>query len=145
MRPRFGTKAQAFSGEGARLFGGRWNAEGRAVVYTSSSLSLAALETLAHADKRRFERNYVVFRLELPQDLITSVADEELPDDWQARVSSLGARALGERWLLEGSAVLEVPSVIVPLEKNYLLNPQHEDFGKITIGPPQTFKFDARL
>lgn len=101
---------------------------------------------MAHADKSRFKRAYVAFRLEIPDGLIQTVNDEDLPDDWRERPASLGARRLGDTWLREGrSVVLDVPSVIVPVERNYLLNPQHEAFGEITIGKPQSFRFDDRL
>ena len=70
VRPAYGDAAAAFSGEGARRFGGRWNAPGRPVVYASLHLSLAALETLAHADRRRFERDSVAFDIRVPHTLI---------------------------------------------------------------------------
>ena len=131
MSLRFGTKAQAFSGEGARLFGGRWNSAGGAVVYTSSSLSLAALETLVHADRDRFKRDYLAFTLEIPEALLTVLQEADLPADWRSRPVSTGARRLGDAWLTGGTAVLAVPSVVVPLETNYLLNPLHPDAGKV--------------
>ena len=146
MNPRHGSREAAFSGEGARLFGGRWNSVGVSVVYSSSSLALAALETLAHADKRSFQRDYVAFRLELLERFIEHLPDSDLPPDWQRRAVSEGARQLGDRWLAERrSAVLSVPSVIVPVERNYLLNPRHPDFSKLVVNEAMTFRFDGRL
>lgn len=144
--PRHGARQGAFSGEGARLFGGRWNTPGTALVYTSSSLSLAALETLVHADRGRFERDYVTFKLELPEALVLMLSDRDLPDDWRARPSSEGAQRIGNAWAAaQASVALSVPSVIVPSERNYLLNPLHPRFAELVIEPPAPFRFDERL
>lgn len=146
VRPRFGNLSDAFSGEGARLFGGRWNSPGRRVTYVSSHLSLAALETLVHADRRSFERDYVVFRLSIPEDLSLELRDEDLPEDWQARAVSEGARQVGDAWLAaRASVALSIPSVIVPEERNYLLNPEHPLFTELTIESPRPWRFDVRL
>ena len=146
VRPKHGSRADAFSGEGARLFGGRWNAPGTSIVYVSSTLSLAALETLAHADRRRFERDYVAFKLTLSEALVLELRDEDLPEDWRARVVSEGARRVGDAWVRRiASVALSVPSVIVPEERNYLLNPAHPQFSELDIEAPRAFRFDARL
>jgi RES domain-containing protein len=115
-------------------------------VYASESLALAALETLAHADRRRFERDYVAFRIYLPEEDVLSLDDEALPQDWQARPVSPAARQLGDAWLREGTSLaLSIPSVIVPLERNYILNPAHPGFARLVIAEPIVFSFDARL
>jgi len=146
VRPAFAAPVAAFSGEGARRFGGRWNAPGRPVVYASLHLSLAALETLAHADRRRFERDYVAFEVHVPHPLILELRDEDLPDDWRARPVSAGARGVGDAWLAQrASAALTVPSVLVPQERNLLLDPVHPRFAEVRIGAPQRFRFDERL
>jgi RES domain-containing protein len=146
VRPAYGDRDSAFSGEGARRFGGRWNAPGRPVVYVSLHLSLAALETLAHADRRRFERHYVAFEVRVPHARILELRDEDLPDDWRARPVSWGARAVGDAWLAQRASVaLTVPSVLVPQERNLLLDPAHPDFAEVHIGAPQAFRFDERL
>ncbi len=139
-------RSAAFSGEGARLFGGRWNSPGVAAVYTSATLSLAALETLVHADRRRFDRDYVAFEFEVDEEDILAVAEEELPVTWRARPLSLEARALGNTWLQSmASAALSVPSVVVPLERNVLLNPAHPRFTAVRVSEPIPFRFDDRL
>jgi RES domain-containing protein len=146
VRPAFGTREMAFSGEGARRFGGRWNGAGRPVVYASEHLSLAALETLAHAEPGRFERDWVAFRILVPHPLILELRDEDLPPDWRGRPSSPGARAVGDAWLEQAASVaLSVPSVLVPQERNLLLDPRHERFGEVVIHPPRRFRFDDRL
>jgi hypothetical protein len=93
--PALADPAVAFSGEGARRFGGRWNAPGRPVVYVSLRLSLAALKTLAHADRRRFERDYVAFEVTMTDDVILELRDDDLPGDWRARPVNPGARVWG--------------------------------------------------
>lgn len=146
VRPAFADPAAAFSGEGARRYGGRWNAPGRAVVYASEHLSLAALETLAHADRRRFERGYVAFEVRVPEALVLELRDEDVPADWRARPVSAGARAVGDAWLAQRASVaLRVPSVLVPQERNLLLDPAHPRFGDVVVGPAQPFRFDERL
>ena len=146
VRPKYGNQADAFGGEGSRLFGGRWNSPGVRVIYVSSSLSLAVLETLVHADRRRFEREYIAFKLRIPEALMLELRDEDLPEDWQARAVSEGARRVGDAWLkAQASVALSVPSVIVPEERNYLLNPEHPQFAGLIIEDPRPFRFDARL
>ncbi len=146
VRPAFGDAAAAFSGEGARRFGGRWNSVGRAVVYTSEHLSLAALETLAHADRKRFARDLVAFEVHVPSDLIAVLADADVPAGWRARPDAPDARAVGDAWLAAGThAALSVPSVLVPQERNLLLDPAHLRFAEVRIGPARPFRFDDRL
>ena len=146
VRPAYADPSLAFSGEGARRYGGRWNAPGRPVVYASLHLSLAALETLAHADRRRFERDYVAFAVHVPHALVLELRDEDLPPDWRARPVSAGARAVGDAWLAQRpSAALSVPSVLVRQERNVLLDPTHPRFDEVRIGAPQRFRFDERL
>lgn len=115
------------------------------MVYSSTTLSLAALETLVHI-KPPERDNYVAFRFEFDASLSESVLPEMLPAEWRAEPPGLGPAAFGDRWVREGrSAILAVPSVIIPHETNYLLNPLHSDFPKIKIGKGQPFSFDPRL
>lgn len=146
VRPELGGREAAFSGEGARLYGGRWNSPGHAVVYASATLSLAALETLVHADRRAFERDYLAFRLTLPDDAVLRLPQSEVPAGWRARPVSPGARAAGDAWLRDGVSLgLWVPSVVVPLERNLLLAPHHPRWRELTVAGPMPFRFDARL
>ena len=146
VTPKYSAQTDAFSGEGARLFGGRWNSAGFRMVYTSETLSLAALETLAHADRKRFERDYVSFKLHIPEHLTLELRGENLPEDWRARPSSEGARRTGDAWLTaQASVALSVPSVIVPAERNLLLNPTHPQFAELTFEDARPFRFDVRL
>jgi RES domain-containing protein len=146
VRPAYGDREVAFSGEGARRYGGRWNTPGRPMVYASLHLSLAALETLAHADRRRFERDYLSYEVRIPHTLVLELRDDDLPNDWRARPSSPGARSVGDAWLAQRASVaLSVPSVLVPQERNLLLNPQHPRFGQVRISAAQRFRFDDHL
>ena len=146
VRQRYGDTAAAFSGEGARRYGGRWNSPGRPLVYASLHLSLAALETPAHADRRRFERDYVAFAVRVPHDLVLELRDDDVPADWRARPTSWSARTVGDAWLAQRASVaLTVPSVLVPQERNLLLDPEHPHFAEVRIGAPQRFRFDERL
>ncbi|MDZ7801447.1 MAG: RES family NAD+ phosphorylase [Trueperaceae bacterium] len=146
VRPAYGTTGAAFSGEGARRYGGRWNSAGRPLVYASEHLSLAALETLAHAERSRFQREYVAFAVEIPAELVLMLRRDDLPSDWRVRPNSPGARAIGDAWLEQAASVaLLVPSVLVPQEHNLLLNPVHPDFEEVVIGAGAPFWFDERL
>lgn len=135
----------AFSGEGARLYGGRWNRVGASVIYTAQSRSLALLEMLVQDDPLR--ANYVLIPAHLPADLsIDTLAQGDLPTNWRAPAAREVLQALGAQWLQSlRSAVLVVPSAVVPAEHNFLLNPAHPDFQRIVIGPPEPLETDLRL
>jgi len=138
----------AYSGEGARREAGRWHAAGDRVVYTSSSAALAALEVLVHTDTDLLPHTAYVA---IPADItsrtkVIRLDASELPLNWQGIPSPPELREIGTRWLRERkSAVLAVPSAVVPFEWNYLLNPEHPAFKTIRIGTPQAFHFDSRL
>jgi RES domain-containing protein len=132
-----------FDGEGARLYGGRWNSVGTSVVYTSGSKSLAALECLVHLNPPVLFR-YLAIPVEFDDALVEKVVG--LPANWTEQPPPATTQGLGDLWARQArSAVLELPSVIVPGEPNYLLNPAHRDFKRITLGRPEPFSFDSRL
>ncbi len=135
--------ATAFSGEGARLYGGRWNSPGTSVVYTSGSRALAALESLVHLNPPVMF-SYVALSAGFDEALVEKAV--ELPADWRDQPVPASTKAIGDLWVKEArSAVLELPSVIIPGESNFLINPAHPDFQKIAIGKPEPFGFDSRL
>jgi RES domain-containing protein len=137
--------ATAFSGEGARLFGGRWNSRGVPVVYTSSTKSLAALESLVHLNPPVLFK-YVAIRIEFDNALVEVLPARALPVDWSVEPPPPSTKAIGDAWVRKGSSVLlAVPSVIVSGELNYLFNPAHSDAKKISISKPDPFAFDPRL
>ena len=137
---------RAFRGAGARLFGGRWNSPGLAVVYTAQSLALAALEILVHVDSDKLLQDYVAIPVTVDPELITKVDQSALPNNWRAYPSSKATRTIGDEWISEGVLpVLQVPSAVIPTELNFLLNPSHKEFRKLRIGKSQRFQFDRRL
>lgn len=137
--------ATAFTGEGAALMGGRWNSRGNHLVYTSGAASLAALETLVHLNPlMRFK--YLIFRIEFDEALIEKIMPGDLPSNWREQPPPPSTQQIGDQWFKQSrSVVLELPSLIVPIEINYLLNPIHPDFKTITIAKPVPFSFDPRL
>ena len=135
---------RAFSGEGARRWGGRWNPPGIPVIYASGTLSLACLEFLAHFASAADAPELVSFRLEFDSKWLAELS--ALPVDWRAASAPKSTQALGEQWWrARTSPVLRVPSVIIPSEENYLLHPSHPDFRQITIGAAEPFSLDGRL
>lgn len=137
--------ATAFSGEGARLYGGRWNRKGVPLVYTAGSQSLAMLEMLVQDEPLR--ARYLMIPAEIPADLsIARLGAEQLPPDWREPAALETLRAIGTAWAAGlTAAVLAVPSAVVPAETNYLLNPRHPDFGRIAVGEAQDLITDLRL
>lgn len=125
--------------------GGRWNSRGEWVVYTSGTLSLAALELLEHLNPPvRFE--WVTLRAEFNGGLVKNLDPALLPPNWRQFPGPDVTRAPGDVWLREArTAVLAVPGVIMPGEHNYLLNPAHPGFRKIVESAPEPFTFDSRL
>jgi RES domain-containing protein len=137
---------EAFSGEGALKFGGRWNSRGTPLVYTSESLSLATLEILAGGISMPLLSKYVKIPVDFDASLIESFSVGSLPKEWTNYPPSIKTQKIGDNWVKESrSVVLKVPSVVIKEEFNYLINPFHSDFNKIFIGKPEAFSFDKRL
>jgi RES domain-containing protein len=137
--------ATAWDGEGAARSGGRWNSAGTAVVYVSATLALALVETLVHISSGVLPA-YTAVPIQFDDALVTALDASDLPADWRDDPAPRSTRAIGDAWvLMASSAVLRVPSVVVPTEFNYLLNPKHPDFARGRIGLPMPFPFDPRL
>lgn len=135
----------AFDGEGARLQGGRWNSPGLPAVYCAGHVSLAILEVVVHADLA-LAPHYVVIPVDFDEALVEVLDATRLPASWRRHPAPAAIVALGDEWLREvRSAVLRVPSVVVPAEPNFILNPLHPAFREIEIGKPEVLKVDARL
>ncbi len=136
----------AFDGEGARLYGGRWNSPGTAVVYAASTRSLALLEILVHCSEAALKMDFVAIEAVFDSKLVETLGAEDLPRSWQADPAPVATRRIGDRWAeRRSSPVLALPSSIVPEERNYLLNPGHPHFSRIEIGAPRPFAVDDRL
>lgn len=139
--------AKAFTGEGAVLYAGRWHHSGTPVVYTSDSRALAALEQLVHLHRNRLPPHFVCFAVDIPNRLaISEVRARDLPAGWRRYPPPPALRDIGTRWAASFETVcLRLPSAVVPGEHNVLLNPRHEDFGRLTRSDPEPFAFDERL
>ena len=137
----------AFSGEGARLYGGRWNPPGVAVVYAAATLSLAALELFVNLDPDNLPPNLVSIAASIPDEISTeAVSIERLPKRWREYPAPESLQEIGPAWAANTrTAVLSVPSAVIPHESNYLLNPKHPQFPRIEAHRPTPFRFDARM
>lgn len=141
--------ADDLSGKGAEKTGGRWNREGSPVVYCSSSAALACLETVVHLDLPDFPLNRFLVAVDVPDKLWSAREEwpaQALPVGWSAIPEGKVSVEAGDKWLSGlGSALLLVPSVIVPEEFNILLNPRHPDAGRIVATKLRPWFFDRRL
>jgi RES domain-containing protein len=136
----------AFSGEGARIFEGRWNSAGVRMVYCSENLALAALEIFVHTRPVTMRDKFRAFHVSWDTAIMVIVDLKKLPKGWNAQLPSAASKSIGDEWIKSGrSAVLALPSALVPLEKTFLLNPKHPDFRKIKIKDAGNFVLDPRL
>ena len=137
------------SGGGAKITGGRWNSKGQAVLYASTSIALATLETLAHLGDNIAIRNAFLVRLDIPPSLWKQrqiISPDDLDPTWSAEPPGSTSVAWGDAWLrASNSALLLVPSVIVPEECNVLINPAHPDCKRINASVVRQFVYDPRL
>jgi RES domain-containing protein len=135
------------SGDGGLHASGRWHTRGRRVVYLADHPASALVEVMVHLeiDAEDLPTHYQLFGVDVPDDIAIARLDEaELPEDW--RQQSALTRARGDAWLSENtSALLRVPSAIVPEGANYLLNPTHPDATQIGIASAIHAAFDPRL
>lgn len=137
---------RAFDGEGARLYGGRWNGVGRPAVYLADTRALAALETLVQAEGSLRHARYVRFEVSFPSQLLDVADLTDAGNSLDSLMVSPHTQAIGDRWLSDGNRpVLQIRSAIIPEEPNYLLNPRHPKFDRIKIGKAEPFAFDPRL
>jgi RES domain-containing protein len=142
-------EADDLSGAGAKATGGRWNAVGSAVVYTSQTRALACLETVVHLNAGGLPLNRYLVEVAIPDDLWTNarmMSLVSLPVDWDAEPAGRTSIEFSANWLHSGtSALLVVPSVIVPEEFNVLINPQHSGSARITAAKVRKWLYDPRL
>ncbi|MCQ3016057.1 RES family NAD+ phosphorylase [Pseudomonas tremae] len=135
--------AQAFDGEGAKLYGGRWNSKGNACVYCAGSESLALLEILVHLNNASVARHYAMLELQIAEEHILNARPDTLPPDWREEPAPPASASFGDAWLASGqSLALAVPSVIIPREYNYLLNVQHPEFQAV-VATARTLEFEV--
>lgn len=147
--------AEDLSGAGAAKSGGRWNRTGEAVIYASMSIALAAWETRAHIGRTRaLPFNRLLVKVSIPLNVwskrldvraLTGVAPSQHVG-WDVMPAGKVSWDIGAMWLASNaSALLVVPSVIVPEEKNIVINPTHADAGAIKATKVRTFRYDPRV
>ena len=137
------------SGEGAKLYGGRWNLKGTPVLYTSDSTALATLEAIVHSPLHLMPSDRAIICLNLPDNLaVVYLSSKELPSKWWRNPAPPELAIIGEQWIKEQLGVaLVVPSSVTPTGegRNYILNPQHPDFWQIEIVKISKCNYDERL
>lgn len=141
---------EAFSGEGSKDAGGRWNRKGIPVVYTSESMALAVLECFARlglSGISMLDMDFSYIKVGIPKEVKIDELDlARLPSDWKQFPEPQSTQNIGTLWYFDKkSAVLKVPSVIVSMESNYIINPFHKDFKKLVINDPSPYSYDFRL
>lgn len=137
----------AFDGEGARLYGGRWNSRGKSCVYLAGSESLAILEVLVHLDNAQQIEHYALFSVTLDEKDVLLLQQQTLPDNWQEDPAPSDTADLGDEWLAsQSSLALCVPSSIVARENNYVLNLAHPHCATVLESMTELeFSMDNRL
>ena len=137
----------AFDGEGARRYGSRWTSRGVRAAFASATLSLAALERFVHVDPELEPDDLVAIAVDIEARVaIHAVEAADLPADWRSYPAPATLAAIGDRWVRESrTAVLSVPSVVMPDERNFVLNPRHSDFARFVIRAAQPFSFDPGM
>lgn len=144
--------ADDLSGTGAKFSGGRWNRKGVPMVYASSSVALACLETLVHLGPIPLPLNRYLVQIDIPdavfaiRQLFEDLAPPARRVGWDAEPAGRVSLTLGTEWATgRTSAVLDIPSVIVAEERNILINPAHPDAASITATKLRRFRYDERL
>ncbi len=142
--------ANDLSGKGAEITSGRWNRKGLAVVYAAGTASLAALETIVHFNAAGLPLNRFLVRIDVPDELWEArqrATATSLAVGWNAVPAGKVSLDFGDAWLKNpgGSLVLEVPSVVVPEESNYLLNARHPQMKRVQATKLRLWQYDGRL
>lgn len=135
------------SGTGAEMYGGRWNNKGVNMLYTASSIALAMSELAVHVDYGILPKDYFVITIEIP-DTSIQVLDISLLDEipWKEIPHSFETQLIGDDFINSNLSIgLQVPSVVVPGDFNFLLNPKHIDYNKVKVVKVEPFSFDKRI
>lgn len=135
------------SGEGARLYGGRWNRRGDALLYFSSHLSLCVLELLTRMDYEFITEDYSFIEAEAPSTLITKLSENDMPSkNWRANPAISTTQDYGSNWIKEGKSLgMSVPSAVLPNEPNILINPSHPSISKLKVINRSVLHLDSRV
>ena len=142
VKPRYAPSA--FDGEGARLYGARWNSAGVRVAYASSDAALAVLEVFVHLKDTAALPSYSLVSASIPDRLIQDQDPSLLPKAWNASPVPPAVQAIGDDWIRSGNALaLRVPSVLVPSGTNLLINPDHRDFTQMKFESIEPYRVDS--
>ena len=135
------------SGNGSKMYGGRWNNKGVPVLYTSSTRALAALEILVHISTNNVQPiNFSILSINLPENSIDEIPFTALKTEIDKNGLNSNFKFIGDNWIKSNSSLLlKVPSIVIPEEYNYLVNPLHKNFNKVKIVENKLFRFDNRL
>lgn len=137
--------ARDLNGEGARLFGGRWNRKGTSCIYTSSSRSLAILEFSVNISLDDIPRALSIVTIRIP-DTQLLVKTEDLPGNWKDVPAPSSTREFGNTILTEKKhLVFRVPSAVIPQEYNYLINPIHPGLAQCEVTRVEDLAYDVRI
>ncbi|MBK6276519.1 MAG: RES family NAD+ phosphorylase [Saprospirales bacterium] len=135
------------SGNGAKMYGGRWNNKGVPVLYTSSTRALAALKILVHISTNNVQPiDFSILSIFLPENSIDEIPLTALKTEIDKNGLNSNFKFIGDNWIKSNSSLLlKVPSIVIPEEYNYLVNPLHKNFNKVKIVENKLFRFDNRL
>ena len=140
-------RADDLTGTGAKLIGGRWNSKGIAALYTSGARSMALLEYWVHAKESNIPKEVCIVEMEVPEkENIIKISEKKLPSNWREIPGPKQLQKIGDLWVREEkSLVLKVPSVVLPVEFNYILNPKHKEIKKVVIKSITDYEWDPRI
>ncbi len=135
------------SGKGAYLYGGRWNSQGIYVLYASSNASLAILEFICNSNNLMLAHQMGMAQIDMPQSIkFKNISLNELPPYWNNYPTPIALKTIGDNWVRENKTLaLVVPSAVINIESNILINPAHPDFKFINLTLLDDFIFDKRL
>ncbi len=133
------------SGNGAAIFGARWNSIGKRMLYASQHISLSILESLVHFKREQIPPNLYLLYISLPTNIeISTISLQKMKNKWSNHIDY--TQWIGDSFIENNqSLVLQVPSAVVPEECNFLLNPLHKDYKKISIQKSELLQLDERL
>ena len=140
-------RADDLSGTGAKLVGGRWNSPGVPMLYTSENRALALAEYWIHVHPSNLPSDVCVVEIEVPDTArIISMPLSSLPQNWRVSPPLKSLRQIGDQWVQNGqSLILKIPSTIMPLECNYILNPAHQDMTSVSVRLITNYEWDRRM
>lgn len=136
-----------FDGEGGYLFGGRWSGPGTRISYAAAHLSLAMVEYFVQIDATDSPRDLVSVAADIPDTVSRAILrTADFPTGWRNVPAPPALAAIGDSFAAQRkTAILAVPSALVPSESNWLLNPLHPEFARIQVREPEPFRYDARF